>query len=193
MNVHRTRKSVVAIAVALCICVALIVVYSTSNNHNVVSAADEVKMHLENINEMLEGGSDSTLPLQSSNPYDYIADNEDFQRIIELGDSALPELERTLSDSPDNGLNEYIIAIAIQEISGTDVDSFNNRTDIKWENAKQFLEEWTSAKDDAKTVRRSDEPLDIQRDIVIEYALTPEDEEWANKTPEELRAIINIP
>jgi hypothetical protein len=28
---------------------------------------------------------------------------------------------------------------------------------------------------------------------VIEYALTPEDEEWANKTPEELRAIINIP
>jgi hypothetical protein len=45
---------------------------------------------------------------------------------------------------------------------------------------------------ETQTVKQSDEPLDIQRDIAIEYALTPEDEEWADKTPDEIRTIINI-
>jgi hypothetical protein len=168
MNAHRKRNTVVIIATVLGICLAVIAAYNMSTDRNTASAADEVKLYLEDIDAMIRSEASNNTALSfSSNPYDYIADNAGFQKIIDLGVSALPELERSLLESSDNGLNEYIIAIAIQDISGTDVDSINNRTVLSWENAKQFQAEWASAKENVneqvKLIINSDTLTETQK------------------------------
>lgn len=86
----------------------------------------------------------------SSNPYDYIQNSEYYDNVVKLGVAALPELENMLKTSENNGLNEYIIAIAIEEISHADVNAILENPDgCGWENAKEFSGEWAKIKAEA--------------------------------------------
>lgn len=75
----------------------------------------------------------------SSNPYDYIQDNPEFNEIISLGNDALPYLQERLSQSENNGLQEYIVAIAIERIARVDL---KKKDSIQWETAKEFNSKW---------------------------------------------------
>jgi hypothetical protein len=75
----------------------------------------------------------------SSNPYDYVRDNPDFENIIVLGSDALPSLQNKLLNNPDSGLHEYILAIAIETIAKVDLKK-NEST--MWESAKMFKAKW---------------------------------------------------
>lgn len=112
-----------------------------------VSAEEKVRINLhridESISEAIEEESELAL---SSNPYDYIENNEYYKNIIGLGVSALPELEKSLVNSETNGLNEYILAIAIEEITHADVNGILEE-EYGWENAKEFSKEWTAIKE----------------------------------------------
>ena len=75
----------------------------------------------------------------SSNPYDYISGDEEFNGIVNLGNDALPVLQNKISQSPNNGLQEYIAAIAIERIAKVDLKK-NEST--AWETAKGFTDKW---------------------------------------------------
>ncbi|MFB5266024.1 hypothetical protein ACE41H_04375 [Paenibacillus enshidis] len=75
----------------------------------------------------------------NSNPYDYVKNNEDFEAIIALGVAALPELKQLLDNSEQDGLIEYIYAIALEQISKVDM-----RKETDWNTGKEFLKIYTA-------------------------------------------------
>ena len=74
----------------------------------------------------------------SSCPYDYIKNNESFDDIVALGNDALPVLEDKINDSEQSGLQEYILAIAMEKIAKVDFKD----GDQEWNNGKGFTERW---------------------------------------------------
>lgn len=128
--------------------VLLVCIFFASNPF-IILASEKVNINLKNIDTSIQKEIDNQTPLSlSSNPYDYIADNEYYDTIIKLGVAALPQLETTLQESKSNGLNEYIIAIAMNEISKADVKEILN-DQYAWANAKAFLEVWSKIKSSA--------------------------------------------
>ncbi len=75
----------------------------------------------------------------SSNPYDYIKDNRDFDAIVSLGNEAMPYLQNKIANSEFNGLEEYITAIAIEKIAKVNLKKIES---LNWETAKGFNEKW---------------------------------------------------
>jgi len=74
----------------------------------------------------------------SSNPYTYIEGNANYRNIVNLGSSALPVLVDMIKNSKENGLREYILAIAVEEIAKVDLKGDN----FGWSNAKEFVRAW---------------------------------------------------
>jgi hypothetical protein len=110
------------------------------------NATEIVKISMNRIDKTIqEAIENKELLAFSSNPYDYIADNEDYDKMVSLGVEALPELERLLAESENNGLNEFIIAIAIEDITNADVKEILD-DEFAWENAKEFQENWSDIK-----------------------------------------------
>lgn len=78
----------------------------------------------------------------SSNPYDYVQNNEDFDKLVALGNDALNELTDLQKNTDKyNSFERYIIAIAIEEITKVDMKNFK---DYAWSNATAFSENWPS-------------------------------------------------
>lgn len=77
--------------------------------------------------------------LSSSNPYDYITDNPNYDEVIRIGYDALPILEENLKNSNASGLREYIICIALEEIMSCDLKQFD---DYQWGSAEDFKSKW---------------------------------------------------
>jgi hypothetical protein len=74
----------------------------------------------------------------SSNPYDYIKGNENYEDIVDMGVRVLPELISSLDESDKSGLEEYIYAVAIEDI--TDIDlKINNQ---QWKDGQEFKREY---------------------------------------------------
>lgn len=115
------------------------------------SAAEQVQINMEKIDKSIQREIREQTDLSfSSNPYDYIQNSEYYDNVVKLGVAALPELENMLKTSENNGLNEYIIAIAIEEISHADVNAILENPDgCGWENAKEFSGEWAKIKAEA--------------------------------------------
>ncbi len=74
----------------------------------------------------------------SSNPYAYTEDCPEYDAIVELGYEALPYIKQKVEKSENNGLSEYILAIAAEEIGKVKLkgDNFN------WETGKGWAREW---------------------------------------------------
>lgn len=72
----------------------------------------------------------------SSNPYDYIKNSQAYADIVDTGIKAVKPLYDMLYESRGEGLNAYIYAVAIQEI--TDQDYVYN-IDYGWSNAMEFI------------------------------------------------------
>ena len=74
----------------------------------------------------------------SSNPYDYIKNNENYDKLVALGKDAIPELGKRIVNG-SNGLYEYMLAAAIEDISDRNV---YNETGIDWATANEFVTAW---------------------------------------------------
>ena len=90
---------------------------------------------MQEINSMLKNSDDS---MMSSNPYDYIK-SEYFNNIVNRGIVALPVIVDEIETAENNGLREYILAIAAEEITNTNL---NQENIYNWTNGKEWLEEW---------------------------------------------------
>lgn len=89
------------------------------------------------------------MPLaMSSNPYDYIKDNEEYDKLIELGTESIDELYKLQQDTEKyDSFQRYIIAIAIEDITKTDL---KQSSDYFWEDADSFSEKWDNFESDAE-------------------------------------------
>lgn len=56
----------------------------------------------------------------SSNPFEYADVSPALDRLVRRGEPALEPVVREIEDSADDGLREYVLAIAGQRILGTD-------------------------------------------------------------------------
>lgn len=76
--------------------------------------------------------------MRSSNPYKFIENNSAFEGITRLGYEALPIIKEKIEKSENNGLQEYILAIAAEQIASVDLKgkSYN------WDTGKGWAREW---------------------------------------------------
>ena len=112
--------------------IALLIAISGLLFHNLMqekTVAEEIDYNLAKINEL------SLNQITSSNPYDYI-DNDHYNNIIKLGMPAVSVLEEKYSNNELHGLNAYIAALAIQEITGIQI---SEEADETWETAEEFF------------------------------------------------------
>jgi len=70
----------------------------------------------------------------SSNPYDYTKNNKDFEDIVKLGDDALQYMLEKFKNSKENGLKEYVMAIACSKILKENTQNKNWSTGKEWYN-----------------------------------------------------------
>lgn len=90
----------------------------------------------ENLEEI--ANSYDTKILMSSNPYDY-TDNEYYRNIVSLGFEAVPILMDKSEKKQIVGVNSYVAAIAVQEITNCNLYEI---TGVDWETAEHFLKLW---------------------------------------------------
>ncbi len=90
------------------------------------------------VKSQLDMVADNPKKAMSSNPYDYVVDNANYRNIVNLDYQALPILRDKIANSATNGLKEYIMAIAAEEIAKVDLKGSN----FQWVNAKQWVKVW---------------------------------------------------
>lgn len=74
----------------------------------------------------------------SSNPYDYVQGSSDYARIVSHGYEALPVLSDMVGSSPENGLREYILAVAAEDIARVDLKA----NGPGWASGKEWRGVW---------------------------------------------------
>ena len=89
-----------------------------------------IKENYEKIHKITNGLSSST--------YDYI-NNDYYKNIVNLGENAVHVLINMTNNGDLVGLNAYIAAIAIQEITNCDI---REKYELTWATPKEFFELW---------------------------------------------------
>ena len=131
------KKYRVFIISLICIAGAIGLVFSF---YVTPTMAQKLDNNINNMMDKIEKGANSDLNTQlSSNPYDYAKDNEYFQNIVDMGYPALSLIEETISKSQNNGLREYLLAIAAEEIAKVNLKTDDAGNNYQWETAKGFV------------------------------------------------------
>jgi hypothetical protein len=146
-----TIRNCAIVSFAVLVCVAALIILFGFPKNQADATEKVIEIDLERLNEAIDVSCEEDRYLGfSSNPYDYISDgkNEYYNEIIALGIKALPALEKALAESEDNGLDKYILAIAIEEITGANVKEIE-KSSGGWGNAKEFESKWLALKENA--------------------------------------------
>lgn len=133
------------------------------------STAAEVEQNLDAIMANLESGdSQDTMAGFSSNPYDYVTNNENYDQIVAAGYDALPVLESELRSTQESGLREYIICVAIEDITNCNLKQFD---DSQWDRAENFKVQWDTYLKDMPSkvdgIMRSDSTAAEKREAIV--------------------------
>ncbi len=75
--------------------------------------------------------------VNSSNPYDYI-NNDGFRKIVAMGPKALETIKNRIKSTKENGLIDYILAIAAEKIAAVDLKAVSG----KWETGSGWVFSW---------------------------------------------------
>lgn len=83
----------------------------------------------------------------SSNPYDYVKDNENFDALTAYGENTIDDLIDMMNNTDKYGsFDRYLMAIAIETITKTDMKKFD---EYSWDEADKFIEQWSKFTTDA--------------------------------------------
>ena len=97
-----------------------------------------------NLNKLTETIMENSLKnpnmAMSSNPYDYI-NNQYYDKIVDMGVEALPIIKKEIQKSKANGLREYILAVAAEDIAKIDLKEGHDYK-TRWASAKDFVPQW---------------------------------------------------
>lgn len=143
--------------VSLCMSLVAAVVMSIVfiSNALTISAQKQIEMTFQTIETQVEESLKfdgkflvNGLPLAlSSNPYDFISNNPEYDKLVAMGLDAIEALESCLLDTERyNGFERYIIAIAIEEINKVNLKNFD---EYHWESGDTFVTAWSEIKEDA--------------------------------------------
>lgn len=107
---------------------------------NGVQALPQTKEKIQAVSTQLdEQLLNDALLAASSNPYDSIKNNPAFDALVAEGVSALPEIEQQLNAATNDGLDQYILAIAVEQITQTDL---KQQKQTHWQTGKGFAVQW---------------------------------------------------
>lgn len=126
---------------SICFVIGFTVVSLSGGGSNKVEAAissdidNNMIMLMESINKTIMTNPKVAI---SSNPYKYIENDIHFDNIVLLGNKALPVLVQKIKHSDQNGLAEYILAIATEKIAKVNLKKDN----WEWRDAKGFVDSW---------------------------------------------------
>ena len=73
----------------------------------------------------------------SSNPYDYVKGNSAYKKLVDSGVTSVPALVNIIDSSSENGLTEYVCAMAAEEILQVNTKTVVNEN-YTWSNAKNW-------------------------------------------------------
>jgi hypothetical protein len=122
MKIRSCIISIIGIA-AILMCVMLIqnkqVDAEEYNNANKMASKLNVAIH--NMMEEIISKSNKDFRILAGGPYKLTEDNKYFDEIVETGYPALPLLEDYISKSEQNGITEYLLAIAMETILKTNL------------------------------------------------------------------------
>ncbi len=117
----------------------LITAFALNTNTN--SVAKQVDSNINAIMKNIRKIQNEHSPLAlSANPYDYIKDNSEFNNLVDIGPDALPIIKKRVDESGENGLREYILAIAAEKIAKVDLKENN----FGWSTAKEWSDKWNT-------------------------------------------------
>jgi len=117
---------------------------TATNEANSSGTTDRVSR--ESLSSSIEKSMENDPSLRfSSNPYDFIKDgkNEYFNELIARGPDVLPDLEDALYGSEENGLEEFLLALAIEEVSQVDVTAIESDP-FAYSNTIEFRKMWST-------------------------------------------------
>lgn len=122
----------------LCLCGCTNHQKADFNYTNEEQIEKEITTNLEMITKVTD--------MTSSNPYDY-TNNEYYKNIVNLGEDAVPVLESMYHDGKLTGVNAYLSALAIEDITGCDLYKEYN---LEWSTAEEFYTLWEDNNCDSK-------------------------------------------
>ncbi|MFD2117544.1 hypothetical protein ACFSTH_13035 [Paenibacillus yanchengensis] len=102
----------------------------------------DVKKEVQNSVNKMEQTMDEQVSSEGSvsiEPYDFVKNNEDYEAIIALGWTALPELKQLLEDAEQDSFIEYVYAVALEQLSKVDL-----MKESVWKTGKEFLTRYTA-------------------------------------------------
>lgn len=112
------------------------------NEEEVKELLEFVKtLKIENIEEFLMENFDKILEVTdktSSNPYDYTK-NDYYKKIVEIGSSAVSTLESMYKNGKLTGVNAYLSALLIQDITKCNL---YDKYGYDWSTAEEFYKLW---------------------------------------------------
>ena len=119
------------------ICLFVLLVFSLVGCNNTAKKVSADKIFEQAMEEQLNNiihPKDKKVSL-SSNPYDYIKgedSSKDYKYIVSQGEKSLNYMLNKFSNSNENGLEEYIMAMACSEILKESTDSKNWSSGKEW-------------------------------------------------------------
>ena len=123
-------KKIIIIICMLCLCGCTNSKKADYNYTNEEQIEKEILINLSEIGNI----SDTT----SSNPYDYTK-NEYYKNIVNLGKDAVPVLEDMYNKGKLTGVNAYLSALVIQDITKCNL---NEKDNLDWSTAEEFYDLW---------------------------------------------------
>ena len=120
---------IIGVCIVLCLCGCAKDQKDLSNSSDKQLESDIIS-NLKQIEEVTD--------LTSSNPYDYTK-NEYYSNIVKLGTDAVSVLESMYKSGKLTGVNAYISALAIQDITKCNVHEEYN---LDWSTAEEFYDLW---------------------------------------------------
>jgi len=100
---------------------------------------DTIAIDKLSIDKKLDTICDNPKVASSSNTYDYTKDSQAYKDILSSGDDALKYMLIKFDNSKENGLREYVMAIACSEILK---ENIKNK---KWETGREWYENYIKA------------------------------------------------
>lgn len=121
---------IMSICCIICLCGCVNSQKANFNYTNEEQIKKEIITNLEQISKVTD--------LSSSNPFDYTK-NEYYKKIVALGSDAVPILESMYKDGKLSGVNAYLSALAIQDITDCNL---NEKYHLEWETPEEFYTLW---------------------------------------------------
>lgn len=162
------------IVIVLCVVVAMggaimaAVWGGYENNEVKYSLAEEVDDVLSSFDEeaSLEGAK-----MYSSNPYDY-KESKYYKQLVRLGLDAVPILSEKLCKNEVTGLNQYLVGLAIQDITETDLAEATGDTWISGEELAVVWKEFIKgAPDQIEQILNAEETVDVKIEKLQSYGV----------------------